>query len=112
MRLHESTTLTWENVDRERRVAHVEARFAKNGQLRRTGATRVEALSSKAVAKAFLGHADADVTDTYFLADLDAVRDAVNRAAFAIDGTMLPGVVRFEPRTAHQTAQQAQASGE
>jgi integrase len=178
MRLREITTLTWENVDRERRVAHVEARFAKNGQqrevalgevtcsvldalrpsatlptdhvflgrrgrpildvrsgfdaavrkawkpskpgekkprfhdLRKTGATRVEAVSSKAVAKAFLGHADADVTDTYILADLDAVRDAVNRAAFSVDGTMLPGVVRFEPKPQRQTAQQAQASGE
>ncbi len=176
MRLREITTLTWENVDRERRVAHVEARFAKNGQqrevalgevtcsvldalrtaetlptdhvflgrrgkpildvrsgfdaavlkawkpskpgekkprfhdLRKTGATRVEAVSSKAVAKAFLGHADADVTDTYILADLDAVRNAVNRAAFAIDGTELPGVVRFESRTARQTARLPQAA--
>src|SRR5262249_39101861 len=130
MRLREITTLTWGKVDLERRVVHVEARFAKNGEarevaigevafsileplrtaataagdpvfigrrgqpirdvrsgfdaavlkawkpskpgekkprfhdLRKTGATRVEAVSSKAVAKAFLGHADQDVTDT------------------------------------------------
>ena len=178
MRLREITTLTWANVNLERRVAHVEARFAKNGQerdvalgvvvvsvlellrptnpepgahvfigrrgrpikdvrsgfdsavlkawkpsnpderkprfhdLRKTGATRVESVSSKAVAKAFLGHADADVTDTYILPSLDDVRDAINRAAFAIDGTTLPGVVRFAPRTAQNTAQQVQASGE
>jgi integrase len=80
--------------------------------LRKTGATRVEAVASKAAAKTFLGHADQDVTDTYILPSLDDVRDAVNRAAFSIDGTMLPGVVRFEPRTAQKTAQQSQAAGE
>jgi integrase len=177
MRLREITTLTWGNVDLERRFARIEARFAKNGQerkvalgevafsvldplrtaatvatdhvflgrrgkqildvrsgfdaavlkawqasepgerkprfhdLRKTGATRVEAVSSKAVAKAFLGHADVDVTDTYILADLDAVRDAVNRAAFGIDGTVLAGVVRFETKMARQIAQRTQASG-
>ena len=34
MRLREITTLTWGNVDLEKRVAHVEARFAKNGRPR------------------------------------------------------------------------------
>ena len=72
----------------------------------------MEGVSSKAVAKAFLGHTDADVTDTYILADLDAVRDAVNRAAFSIDGTMLPEVVRSEPKTRREATHQAQASGE
>jgi integrase len=84
--------------------------------LRKTGATRVEAVSSHAVAKKFLGHADTDVTDTYIVATLDAVRDAVNRAARSIDGEPLPaGVAEFpgggqarETReTARQTAQSA-----
>lgn len=35
--------------------------------LRKTGATRIEAVSSHAVAKAFLGHADENVTDTYIV---------------------------------------------
>jgi integrase len=80
--------------------------------LRKTGATRVEAVSSEAVAKAFLGHADADVTDSYILADLDAVREAVNRAAFSIVGTTLPGVIPFHTKTARQTAQQDQSAVE
>lgn len=54
--------------------------------LRKSGATRVEAVSSHAVAKRFLGRADEDVTDGYIVATLDAVRDAVNRAAALIDG--------------------------
>jgi integrase len=145
MRLREITTLTWENVNLEERIAHVEARFAKNKKardvalgevavsiltalqpadasgpvfigrrgdpildlrgsfdaavlevwkpsrpgekkprfhdLRKTGATRVESVSSKAVAKAFLGHADEDVTDSYIAPGIEEVRDAVNRAA-------------------------------
>jgi hypothetical protein len=52
----------------------------------KTGATRVESVSSKAVAKAFLGHADEDVTDSYIAPGIEEVRDAVNRAARAIDG--------------------------
>jgi Integrase len=63
--------------------------------LRKTGATRLEAVSSHAVAKAFLGHADGDVTDTYILPSLDAVRDAINRAARSIDGEIPAGVLAF-----------------
>ncbi|MGH9316539.1 MAG: hypothetical protein ACRD1P_05470, partial [Thermoanaerobaculia bacterium] len=62
---------------------------------RKTGATRVEAVSSHAVAKAFLGHADENVTDTYLLATLDAVREAVNRAARSIDGATPAGAIPF-----------------
>jgi integrase len=178
MRLRELTTLTWENVNLEEKVAHVEARFAKNKKardvalgdvavsilsalqpadpsgpvfigrrgepiqdlrgafdaavlevwkparpgekkprfhdLRKTGATRVESVSSKAVAKAFLGHADEDVTDSYIEPGLEDVRSAVNRAARAIDGgDTPPGVLVFRPKTAHQTAHgsQKQAHG-
>jgi integrase len=71
--------------------------------LRKTGATRVEAVSSHAVARAFLGHSDRDVTDTYLVATLDAV----NRAARSIDGEKPPGVIEFPTGTAHQTAQQS-----
>ncbi len=38
------------------------------------------------MARRFLGHSDEDVTDTYLLPSLDAVREAVNRAARLIDG--------------------------
>ncbi len=48
--------------------------------LRKTGATRIETVSSHATAKRFLGHADADEPDTYLLPSLEAVREAVNRA--------------------------------
>ncbi len=76
--------------------------------LRKTGATRVESVSSKAVAKAFLGHADEDVTDSYIAPGIEEVRDAVNRAARAIDGgDTPPGVLVFRPKTAHQTAQRS-----
>lgn len=54
--------------------------------LRKTGATCVEAVSSHSVAKAFLGHSDQDGTDSYIHASLDDVRNAVNRAARSIDG--------------------------
>jgi hypothetical protein len=162
----------WENVNLDERIAHVEARFAKNkkardvalgevalsiltalrptdaaGQvfigrrgepiqdirgsldaavlevwkaarpgekkprfhdLRKTGATRVKSVSSKAVAKAFLGHADEDVTDSYIAPGIEEVRDAVNRAARAIDGgDTPPGVLVFRLKTAHQTAQRS-----
>ena len=66
--------------------------------LRKTGATRIEAISSHAVAKAFLGHADENVTDTYLIATLDAVRDAVNRAARSIDGDAPKGAIPFPTR--------------
>ena len=81
--------------------------------LRKTAATRVEAVSSHAVAKAFLGHADTDVTDSYIVATLDAVRDAVNRAARSIDGEAPEGAIPFRSRvekasgTPRQTEQQA-----
>jgi hypothetical protein len=38
------------------------------------------------------------------------MRDAINRAAFAIDGTTLPGVVQFQTKTAHHSAQRDQAA--
>lgn len=168
MRLREITTLTWENVDLERCVAHVEARFAKNGKerdvalgeaavsiltaiqptqptatdhvfigrrgrpirdvrggfdsavlevwkpakpdelkprfhdLRKTGATRVEAVSSHAVAKKFLGHSDVDVTDSYIVPSLDEVRRAINRAARSIDGETPAGAIPFPANPSHQ----------
>ena len=175
MRLREITTLTWGNVNPERRTVRVEARFAKNGRdrevplgdvaleilealrpveaqpdghvflgrhgspirdlrggfekavvavwkpskpgekkprfhdLRKTCATRVEAVSSYAVAKALLGHADSSVTDTYLMPTLDAVRDALNRAARSIDGEPPVGAIPFAPKAkiaegAHQGA--------
>ncbi len=51
--------------------------------LRKTGATRVEAVSSLSVARRFLGDADEDVTASYLLPSLDAVREAVKRRARA-----------------------------
>lgn len=54
--------------------------------LRKTAATRVEAVSSHAVAKAFLGHSDENVTDSYIQASLANAREAVNRASRSIDG--------------------------
>lgn len=67
--------------------------------LRKTGATRVEAVSSPhAVARRFLGHADEDVTSSYLLPSLDAVRDAMNRAASSIDGKTPAGVLPFPGR--------------
>ena len=63
--------------------------------LRKTGATRVESVSSHAVAKAFLGHEDSDVTDSYLHASVDDVRVAVNRAARSIDGETPAGAIPF-----------------
>jgi integrase len=63
--------------------------------LRKTAATRVEAVSSHAVAKAFLGHSDENVTDSYIVPTLDAVREAVNRAARLIDGEAAGNVAIF-----------------
>jgi len=84
--------------------------------LRKTGATRIEAASSHAVAKAFLGHADEDVTDSYVSVALDAVRDAINRAARSIDGETPAGAIPFRARKtaaemAGQMAPQAAARG-
>jgi hypothetical protein len=63
--------------------------------LRKTGATRLEAVSSHAVAKAFLGHEDSDVTDSYLRASVEDVRAAVNRAARSIDGETPAGAIPF-----------------
>lgn len=80
--------------------------------LRKTAATRVEAVSSHAIAKALLGHAAADVTDTYIMPDLDEVRAALDRAARGIDGETPGGAIPFPMRRekaagmARQTAQE------
>lgn len=66
--------------------------------LRKTAATRVEAVSSHAVAKMFLGHADEDVTDRYVQPSLEDVRKAVNHAARSIDGQIPPGTIAFPDR--------------
>jgi integrase len=81
--------------------------------LRKTGATRVEAVSSHAVAKAFLGHADEDVTDSYIVPKLDAVRDAIDRAARSIDGETPAGAIPFPVAdgTADGTARLSRVSG-
>jgi hypothetical protein len=63
-------------------------------------------VSSHAVAKAFLGHADENVTDTYIVPSLEAVCDAVIRAARSIDGKTPAGAIAFPPNMAHQMAQQ------
>jgi hypothetical protein len=66
---------------------------------RKTGATCVEAVSSHSVAKAFLGHSDQDVMDSYTQASLDDVRNAVNRAECAIDGETPAGAIPFLTRS-------------
>jgi len=66
--------------------------------LRKTAATRVEAVSSHAVAKMFLGHSDENVTDSYLQPSLADVREAVNRAARSIDGQIPPGTIAFPAR--------------
>jgi integrase len=66
--------------------------------LRKTAATRIEAVSSHAVAKMFLGHADEGVTDSYLQPSLADVREAVNRAARSIDGALPPGTIAFPAR--------------
>jgi hypothetical protein len=65
------------------------------------GPVRVEAVSSHAVAKTFLGHSDENVTDTYILPSLDEVRSAINRAARSIDGDTPAGAIPF-PIPSHQ----------
>jgi integrase len=57
--------------------------------LRKTCGTRVESVSSHAVAKRLLGHADGDVTDSYLLPTVDDVRAACDRAAARIDGVVV-----------------------
>jgi integrase len=66
--------------------------------LRKTAATRVEAVSSHAVAKAFLGHSDENVTDSYVEPSIADVREAINRAARSIDGQIPPGAIPFPAR--------------
>jgi len=81
--------------------------------LRKTAATRVEAVSSHAIAKALLGHAAESVTDTYLLPDLTEVRAALDRAARSIDGEAPQGAILFPAGvgkgagTDRQTEQQA-----
>ncbi len=79
--------------------------------LRKTAATRVESCSSYAVARAFLGHAALDVTGLYVRPQLDAVREAANRAASLIDGPEVTGnVVDFrQEATPKATATERQA---
>lgn len=78
--------------------------------LRKTAATRVEAVSSRCIAKAFLGHADEDVTDSYLQPSLAAVRDAVNRAARSIDGEASAGAIPFPARAETATKSVSAAS--
>jgi hypothetical protein len=54
--------------------------------LRKTAGARIEAVSSRAVPKRLLGHADEDVTDSYLMPTIEDVRAAVNRASALIDG--------------------------
>jgi integrase len=63
--------------------------------LRKTCGTRVEMVSSHAVAKRLLGHADGDVTDSYLMPTDDDVRAALNRSARLIDGEQVGNVVPF-----------------
>ena len=63
--------------------------------LRKTAGTRVESVSSHAVAKLLLGHADGDVTDTYLMPTAEDVRAALNRAARLIDGEQVGNVIPF-----------------
>jgi integrase len=63
--------------------------------LRKTCGTRVEMVSSHAVAKRLLGHADGDVTDTYLMPTDNDVRAALNRAARLIDGEQVGNVLPF-----------------
>ncbi|HEV8232738.1 MAG TPA: tyrosine-type recombinase/integrase [Thermoanaerobaculia bacterium] len=81
------------------KASRPEERKPRFHDLRKTAATRVEAVSSHAVAKVFLGHSDENVTDSYIQASLDDVRDAVNRAARSIDGQIPPGTIAFPERT-------------
>ncbi len=62
----------------------------------------MEAVSSHAVAKKFLGHEDEDVTDSYIQPSIEEVRAAVNRAARSIDGEKPSGVIEFPTETAQQ----------
>ncbi len=63
--------------------------------LRKTAGTRVESVSSHAVAKLLLGHADADVTDGYIKPEIEDVIAALDRAARLIDGEQVGNVVQF-----------------
>ena len=78
--------------------------------LRKTAATRVEAVSARSIAKAFLGHADEDVTDSYLQPSLAAVRDAVYHAARSIDGETPAGAIRFPTRAETVTKSVSAAS--
>jgi integrase len=80
------------------KASRPEERKPRFHDLRKTAATRVEAVSSHAVAKAFLGHSDENVTDSYLQPSLADVREAVNRAARSIDGHIPPGTIAFPTR--------------
>jgi integrase len=71
--------------------------------LRKTCATRVESVSSHAVAKLLLGHADEDVTDSYIKPEIGDVIAALNRAARLIDGEQVGNVVQFSATSANGT---------
>ncbi len=73
---------------------------------RKTCATRVEAVSSHAVAKFLLGHKDEDVTDGYIVVLEGEAREALNRAARLIDGTQVGNVVvaEFSGQGTHKTS--------
>jgi len=71
--------------------------------LRKTCATRVESVSSHAVAKMLLGHADEDVTDSYVRPELEDVRAALDRAARLVDGEQVGNVVQFANVTTNVT---------
>jgi integrase len=72
--------------------------------LRKTCATRVESVSSHAVAKRLLGHLSGDITATYIMPSDDDVRAALNRAARLIDGEQVGNVVPFAATSAASSA--------
>lgn len=81
--------------------------------LRKTCATALEAVASKAVAGMVLGHSAADVTDLYIQPSFEDALAALNRAALLIDGNVQENVAIFSrikgsaAETAHQTAQRS-----
>jgi integrase len=78
--------------------------------LRKTCATRVESVSSHAVAKMLLGHAAEDVTDAYIQPEIEDVVAALNRAARLIDGEQVGNVVQFGAASANGTTNGTVAS--
>ncbi|MFY9552462.1 MAG: tyrosine-type recombinase/integrase [Thermoanaerobaculia bacterium] len=70
-------------------------RFPTFHSLRKTCATALEAVASKAVAGMVLGHSDADVTDLYIKPSFEDALAALNRAALLIDGEEQENVAIF-----------------